>query len=194
MERDGLGYSAGACTLLIRDDQIDSRPYSFSSHPDQPELRFLVKRVTGSLSLGKFSHWLAGRQPGDEVGIGTPFGLFTPGLFPNEIWLATGTGLAPFLSCLRGSTPPKGCLLYLGVPTPNQAYYRSFLEARCQVEWRFSRQNSSRRVSVDEPGFPLDPFNEYFICGNGEMVRSCRDSLLARGVSPGRVHEEIFFG
>jgi len=194
IERDGLMYGAGACTLLIRDDQVDSRPYSFSSHPDQPELRFLVKRVSGRSHAGQFSHWLAGRKTGDEVGVGNPFRLFSPGLCPNEIWLATGTGLAPFLSCLRGSNPPRSALLYVGVRNSEEAYFRSFLESRCRVEWRFSRHKVSRRVSVEEPGFPLDPLREYFICGNGAMVRACREGLLARGILLGRVHEESFFG
>ena len=44
VEREGLNYRPGNCTLLVREER-DSRPYSLSSNPDEAVLRFLIRRL-----------------------------------------------------------------------------------------------------------------------------------------------------
>jgi ferredoxin-NADP reductase len=193
LARNGLTYRAGDVTLLVRDDGVDSRPYSFSSHPDQFELRFLVRQLGGLQDPASFSGWLATRTPGDEVGVGTPFGWFRPGLAKNEVWLATGTGIAPFLSALRGQLLAEKPELYFGLRYRSEAFLTDFLEFHCRIHWQFSREVPSRKVHVHLPGFPLGEKSLYFLCGNGAMIRSCALALRELGVGPDRIHEESFF-
>jgi len=195
VERDGLEYQTGDCTLLIRDDQVDSRPYSFSSHPDEPVLRFLVRRI-GPHHQGSFSQWLATRRPGDEVEVGTPFGWFRPGTSSQEVWFATGTGVSPFLSALRADRPLRPLSFLIGLRGPEDAVLRDWLEDRAPVHWAFSRKNplGPPEWVTDRAGeVPVGPEIQYFLCGNQRMIRDVAAVLKTRGVAASQIHEELFF-
>lgn len=197
MEREDLKYRAGDCTLLIRNDRVDSRPYSFSSHPDEPVLRFLVRRIEGAGEDRSFSQWLSRLDPGDEVGVGSPFGWFRPGLSPNEVWFATGTGVSPFLAALRAHRPHRPLDVSIGLRGPEDAVLRPWMEERAPVHWAFSRfaeqGQGSRRVTDRAGEVPVAPEIEYFLCGNQRMIRAVAATLRERGVAPARIHEELFF-
>jgi len=197
IEREGLEYHAGDCTLLVRDDHVDSRPYSFSSHPDEPVLRFLVRRMAGPVTAGSFSQWLDGLKPGDEVSVGTPFGWFRPGASGHEVWFATGTGISPFLSVLRGEHSSRPMDLFFGVRSPEDAILRPWLEERTPVHWAFSRVSEGRhgphRVTDFVSEVSLGPEIQYFLCGNQRMIRSVAESLRLVGVPASHIHEELFF-
>ena len=197
VEREGLDYQTGDCTLLIRGDKIDSRPYSFSSHPDEPVLRFLVRRIDGPGPDRSFSRWLSTLEPGDEVGVGTPFGWFRPGASDNEVWFATGTGVSPFLSALRAVKPVHPQAFCVGVRGTQDAVLRPWIEQHCPVRWAFSRFTEGgtppRRVTDYAPQVPIGPDIRYFLCGNQRMIRAVAEILRDRGVLPQQIHEELFF-
>lgn len=74
------------------------RSYSFSSAPGSARMTFLVKQVPGGLMSG----WLNRAQSGETLDIKGPMGSFymrTP--TRPLLFLAGGTGLAPFLSMLE---------------------------------------------------------------------------------------------
>lgn len=75
------------------------RSYSFSSAPGTQEGTFLIRNLPG----GVMSTYLSDRaQAGDAVTLTGPMGAFylRPVTRP-QLWLAGGTGLAPFLSMLE---------------------------------------------------------------------------------------------
>ena len=75
------------------------RSYSFSSAPGAEEATFLIRNIPG----GVMSRYLGERAtPGDAVTLTGPMGAFylRPITRP-QLWLAGGTGLAPFLSMLE---------------------------------------------------------------------------------------------
>jgi len=190
LERGTLVYSPGDCTLLIRDDQVDSRPYSFSSHPDESVLRFLVRRLDGN---NRFSTWLSERRAGDEVGVGTPFGWFRPGRSEKEVWMATGTGISPFLAVLRGSQGLRPRGLWLGVRSEQDTILSSWLADRVPVHWSFSRSGGPRRYVGDAlEEIPVESDLDYYLCGNQRMCRSLSEKLSNRGVAKKNIHEELF--
>ncbi|HLS16440.1 MAG TPA: benzoate 1,2-dioxygenase electron transfer component BenC [Paenalcaligenes sp.] len=74
------------------------RSYSFSSAPGKSEINFLIKQIPSGL----MSSWLSRMQAGEEVSFTGPLGSF----YLREpvrplLFLAGGTGLAPFLSMLE---------------------------------------------------------------------------------------------
>lgn len=197
VEREGLEYAVGDCTLLVRNDHIDSRPYSFSSHPDEPALRFLVRSIAGIPASQSFSQWLASLREGDEMHVGTPFGWFRPGQTSREVWFATGTGLSPFLAALRGRQVVPPLALCVGARSPADAVLRSWLEEKSPVWWAFSRESDQgwepRRVTDLASQVPTDGDIRYFLCGNQRMIRDVSRVLVDRGVSSRQIHEELFF-
>ncbi len=74
------------------------RSYSFSSAPGQSKISFLIKRIPG----GVMSTWLEAAQPGNKVELTGPLGSFYLRAVERPLlFLAGGTGLAPFLSMLE---------------------------------------------------------------------------------------------
>ena len=197
IERDGIEYRPGDCTLLIRGDQIDSRPYSFSSHPDEPVLRFLVRRIDGNAEDQSFSRWLSTLGPGDEVGVGTPFGWFRPGTSQHEVWFATGTGVSPFLAALRARHPVRPLAFPIGLRGPDDAVLRGWVEERSPAAWAFSRfpegESQPLRVTDFAHLVPVGPEIQYFLCGNQRMIRAVALTLVSRGILRSQIHEELFF-
>lgn len=85
---------------LTVDGRLLQRPYSTASARDtQSELEFLVRLVPG----GAFTARLWALRPGDRLRIGRAKGLFTlrPGDPRTHLFVATGTGLAPFISMVE---------------------------------------------------------------------------------------------
>ena len=197
VEREGVDYQAGDCTLLIRPDQVDSRPYSFSSHPDEPVLRFLVRKIEGTGSEQAFSPWLSSLGPGDEVGVGTPFGWFHPGSHDQEVWFATGTGVSPFLAALRAKNPIRPLAFCVGVRSPQDAVLPDWIGSRVPARWAYSRFSHSgqppQRVTEFAQDVPISPEIGYFLCGNQRMIKAVAQILRDRGVAPSQIHEELFF-
>ena len=199
VERDGLSYQAGDCSLLIHTDGITSRPYSFSSHPGQKHLSFLFRRLEGG-----FTAWLAQRQPGDEIGVGTPFALFNPQGGPQEVWIATGTGIAPFVSLLRASRPRVPRELWYGVRSPQEAALRDEIPLQEGTGLRlwYSRWDAGTsqphqptgRLTEHLDQLPLGSDLEYYLCGNGAMIRQTTEYLKSQGVPSSRLHGEAFYG
>jgi len=193
VEREGLEYRAADCTLLIHKDGINSRAYSFSSHPEQDHLSFFFRRIPGG-----FSDWLAGLRPGDLLGVGTPFGNFHPH-GKNEIWLATGTGIAPFLSVLRGSSTQVPQDFWYGIRSRSDAVFLDFLKSRTPLKVFFSREKSQnpyeregRLIQFFEE-LPVGIDLEYYLCGHSEMIREGHRRLTLKGVPQCMLHGEAFY-
>lgn len=116
---------------LPEGDRHSRRAYSAASAPGEP-LELLVVEVED----GRVSPMLAGTQPGDTLYVSDRGkGLFTTEGLPEdrELWLiATGTGLAPYLSMLREGqilrSFPKIVLAY-GVREPEHLAYLDELVA-----------------------------------------------------------------
>jgi ferredoxin--NADP+ reductase len=87
--------------LAGADGSIATRPLSIASATTDPHLEFVCTLVPD----GEFSARLASCAPGDDAYVDrTSYGFLTvDGLAPGpDLWmLATGTGIAPFLSILR---------------------------------------------------------------------------------------------
>ncbi|MGC8651697.1 MAG: ferredoxin--NADP reductase [Candidatus Micrarchaeia archaeon] len=75
-----------------------SRAFSIASSPSQPYLEFFI-----SMIHGRFTSHLDTAKEGDLYYITGPYGQFrfVPGVDKKVLFLAGGTGLAPFMSMLR---------------------------------------------------------------------------------------------
>ncbi len=74
------------------------RSYSFSSAPGNKRMTFMIKQVPGGLMSG----WLGGAQAGQLLQMTGPLGSFYLRAVTRPLlFLAGGTGLAPFLSMLE---------------------------------------------------------------------------------------------
>ncbi len=172
------------------------RDYSLVSSPQDAHLLLLVKLVPG----GFFSPVLAETEIGTSFHFTGPMGYFVwlPSNRP-AVFVATGTGIAPFVSMARAGL--EGFTLIHGVRTFEELYYRSFLEQKA----RSCMACLSEAVFQDDPGVfhgrvtaylaeHLNPAPyDFYLCGRGEMIRDV--ILLVDRLFPGSlVYNETFYG
>ena len=171
-----------------------TRSYSIESEPDNKEFFSLcVKLIEGGIG----SEYLRKMQVGDEAGFMATFGHFVIKDSPKDaILVATGTGLAPFMSMLptwfkAGAT--QKITLYFGVRHAEDLFYVDELRAWEKEHSNFHAVITLSQATEDWTG-DTGRVTEYlekltfenstvYICGNGDMVKSVKDLLDAKGVA-----------
>ena len=196
LERNGDGFVPGDCMALFSEDGSTSRPYSFASGQCEDIFRFVIRKMPG----GAVSSYLASRKPGDAVKTSPPFGWFRPGQ-PSDtasyVFIATGTGISPFLSHFRTrpDAPPLQCLY--GVRVLKDAVDLDSLRTMCDLKLALSREKASGyhhgRVTELLDDMPLSPEIHYYLCGLDAMIDEVATWLDQHDVDITHVHRECFF-
>ncbi|ACM31237.1 benzoate 1,2-dioxygenase electron transfer component BenC [Rhizobium rhizogenes] len=202
---DNLAFLPGQYVQVSVPQTEDSRAYSFSSRLNGGRVDFLVRNIPGGLMSG----YLSGRaMPGDRLTIRGPSGAFyLRELSRPTLFLAGGTGLAPFLSMLdylsaRGGSTPPIRLLY-GVTRDADGVEVCKLEAFADAISNFTFE-----VCVSDPdsnaprkGFVTDHFgaddlnggdSDVYLCGPPPMVEAVRRHFDLIGVKPASFYFEKF--
>ena len=173
------------------------REYSLVSHSADHRLALCVQLVEN----GRLSPLLA------EAGIGTVFTLTGPhGYFvlqPAEqppVFVATGTGVAPFVSMVRGGA--RGFKMIQGAATEDRLLYAHLLrDAAGSFVGCVSRNQGNRspgpefvagRVTDCLQNGSLAGRFDFYLCGRREMVRDAT-SIIDQRFPGSRVFFEIFF-
>jgi ferredoxin-NADP reductase len=194
LERNDLEFTPGDCTAIYTDND-KSRPYSIASGSNEHELRFLIRAMEG----GEVSPWLMERRHGDTIRISPPFGWFRPGQDIGEapfVFIATGTGIAPFLSYQNTfERPPEHCLY--GVRHKADSIGFSSLSNWCPTLLAVSREptvdHHHGRVTDLLDYLPINPETHYYCCGLESMVNEVGTWLQANGIPLMHIHREVFF-
>ncbi len=191
--RNGLEFVPGDCAAIYTAEG-KSRPYSISSGPAEDELRFVIRTMAG----GEVSPWLMARKPGDTIRVTPPFGWFRPGQEIGDapfVFIATGTGIAPFLSYMQTfQKPPVQCLY--GVRRNADAIGLSNLRNFCPTRLAVSREPTNDhhgRVTDLLETLPLAPDVHFYCCGLESMVNEVGDWLQSKGIGLMQIHREVFF-
>ena len=196
LDRRGIAFTPGDCFALFAGDQQASRPYSVASGVADDFLAFIIRRMPG----GELSDYLAGLKPGDKVKVSPPFGWFRPGnAAPGTpfVFVATGTGISPFMCHFRSRPEqPPDALLY-GVREAADAVELDWLQRQCTVKLAVSRERDNGyhhgRVTDLLPGLDLRAESQYFLCGLDAMIDEVTVWLERQGVELPRIHRECFF-
>ena len=179
------------------DGKETTRAYSIASPHNGNRFALCLNRVED----GIVSPYLFDLKPGDEVEMGEPLGYFTlrhPGR--RAVFIATGTGIAPFRSMLLDHLPktqPRITLLF-GVRYEHGLLYRDELE-QLQQEYESFRfiptitrptstwtgKTGRLQAHLDE-ALALQSYEDkitidIYICGLKEMVDDVRAELKRRG-------------
>src|SRR5208282_480916 len=116
-------FTSGQLVEVALNERGPSRLYSLFTGPDDEEAGILFAVAEG----GELTPSLAGLAPGDDILIGGPSGSFPA--FPGPgIWIANGTGVAPFLSMARAGLSAGKRLLH-GARAPDDFYFADELAA-----------------------------------------------------------------
>jgi len=187
-------FVAGQVIALGVLPEIAPRLYSIASGEHDPLVEILY---TEKLD-GELTPHLSPLKPGDRLMASEPFGKFTR-VSENAVYVAAGTGIAPFISMIRSGKAKRATLIH-GASYPEYFYYADELEkllgrnyipccSRCPHDQFF---NGRVTRFLNQWGKSAD-FKKYYLCGSAEMVVETRDVLIARGVPFDAIEAEIFF-
>ena len=193
-----------------------ARPFSFVNPPQDPVLEFYGVVVPE----GPLSPRLARLRPGDALHVASnPAGFLVLSELPDAdtLWLlATGAGLAPFLSILQTDAPWRrfrNVVLVHAVRRAEELAYRELIRQKNVRYVSFvSREPHAQSLAGRIPaairdgrlekagGLPLAPDNaQVMLCGNPDMLKDAQAALAERGLkkhrrrSPGQVSVESFW-
>lgn len=189
---DALAFEPGQYVRIQPAGADFHRSYSMANVPGTDRLQFFIRMVPG----GAFSQWLDSAKPGDRVELSAPHGTFflrdedRPRLF-----VAGGTGVAPFLSMLRSMAarpPAQRTTLLIGARTPGHLFALDEVHAL-----RERLAGLDLQVAVEEDAAPgchagyatdliprlgLDPMTRVYLCGPPPMVEAGRRAAEAAGL------------
>ena len=170
----------------------EAHPFTIAFGANEAGLRFTMK-VLGDYTR-RVRDDLTARADVDVEGPCGRFNLLKGS--EQQVWIAGGIGITPFLSVLRTMSPGHGrtVRLYYCVRTAKEAVFYSELErlAVCFGDVAIMRLDSDRgaRISADVGGALRDW--SYYCCDPQSMIVAVSDGLKEYGVSAHRIHREEF--
>ncbi len=198
----GFEFASGEFVTLglKREGKLIARAYSIVSAANEPELEFLSIHVPD----GPLTSQLVHVQPGDAVWLNSkPTGSLTlEHVLPGRVltMIATGTGLAPFMSLVRDPATYarfETVVLVHSVRTVAELAYREELESRASGRFHYVPTVTREPFATPERGSvlftsgrlfetlglpPADPEHDrVMICGNPEMTRELTTHLKDAG-------------
>jgi ferredoxin/flavodoxin---NADP+ reductase len=218
-----LAFDAGQFVRIALDigGERVARPFSFVNPPEDPVLEFYGVIV----AEGRLSSRLARLAPGDTLWVAdNPAGFLVAREVPpaEELWLvATGTGIAPFLSILATDVPwqryRRVVLVHAARFARELVYghliagfkkrhgdkfsYLSFVsreQAPGSLAGRIPGAVADGRLEA--AGGPISPErSQFMLCGNPQMLKDMGAALAARGLrrhrrrAPGHITVEAFW-
>ncbi len=186
-----------ALVYIEAKDGWHRHPFTIASAPAEGVVRVTVK------ALGDYTsslHELL--EPGMPAVIGGPHGRFDHAKGTvDQVWIAGGVGIAPFLSWMRALTdhPPPGRVdlyyAFTGGPAPFAEELAAIGAGSDAVRVHLVDSAVQGRLNADrvmadataEPGRL-----SVFLCGPEAMLRDLQKGLRERGVRSGNVHREYF--
>ena len=199
--QDIRAFKAGQFTMIGMGDNDVLRAYSIASSPASDHLEFLSIKVPG----GPLTERLKDIQDGDQIEVGDrPTGtLVLDNLLPGKrLWcVATGTGLAPYLSIIRDPMTFERfeqVIVTHTVRTTRELAYRELLSSlpityypTVTREPFVTRGRITQRMDDGSlwDYLVLDPWNQdddrIMICGSPEFNNELRNRLQLQGFSHG---------
>jgi len=187
-----FAFKPGQRISLRLEDQ--ERDYSIVSAPTESELTLCIRNVTG----GKLSPLLSTTEIGTFLLISGPLGYFTyKASHRPAVFVATGTGIAPFCSMARSGI--RGFTVLHGVRLPADLHYASQLR---QVAQKYVACLSDAKKITDgafrgkvtkylEQHLTAGAY-DFYLCGRREMIRDVT-LLIDRRFPDSLVYTELFY-
>ena len=187
-------FKAGQVIGIGLEKDGPRRLYSICSGEEESEIKILYNIV----EEGYLTPRLSDLEEGDTIWITEPRGEFLCDESP-AVWIATGTGIAPFYSMLKSGCADNKILIHGDRYLDQFHFYDEFLEKIHRNYMRCCSQEEDASVyhgrvtdyllELEE----IDPTLKYYLCGSAEMVVDTRDILIQKGIPFDQIISEIYF-
>lgn len=205
-----ITFDPGMFVMLTYMDPVTSekttRAFSIASAPSEDFLEFYI-----SMIHGRFTSHLDTAKLGDIYYVTGPHGQFKfiPSQDKKVLFLAGGTGIAPFISMLREikqlSTDNDVSLIY-SVKYPNEIIRKNELEdlaknLKLKTTVTVTRpkegdvwSGETGHINADMIKRSTPDFIERspYICGPLAFVKALKDALISLGVQPEKIKADVW--
>ncbi len=190
------------------------RAYSIASTPDEENLELVVRLVENGVASTVFDK----SNIGDSFEFKGGFGHFILSETPDTtlVFCATGTGIAPFRGMIQqesAKTNPRPMILLYGGRDPEDLAYLDEIHSwsnNLETHLCFSQVKdlSTNNKSKQSPNttihqgritnilasqsLDLSPTPEFYLCGNGDMVKSVQEILEEQSIPKEQIFMERF--
>ncbi|MEM4259818.1 MAG: FAD-binding oxidoreductase, partial [Candidatus Woesearchaeota archaeon] len=201
-EKSHISFIPGQFAFLSIESKLisnEQHPFTISSSPAEPVLRFLIK------NLGDFTSKISQLKKGTKVKLEGPYGrfCFSKAKYKSQIWIAGGIGITPFLSQARSMKYKE----HYGNFTKIDFYYSVNEESEVIF------QKELETIKIRNNNFKVIPFisskqghltaeiiskqskimnRDIFICGPKPMMFSLKKEFIKMGIPNSRIHTEEF--
>jgi ferredoxin-NADP reductase len=182
------------------------RAYSIASSPENSIIELCVKLVEG----GPGTNYLNGMKVGDVCKGMAPYGDFVYKTVAGRdvIFIATGTGIAPFRSMLYSKVyaenKPRHTRLLFGARDQNDLLYSKemkeilgpdMIETLSRCEGALGDCHKGRVTDWLRGNAATIHWHEtdFYICGNGAMIDEVKAILSGHGVEKHSIHQEVYY-
>lgn len=189
-----IQFRAGQHIIVGLKGELNQREYSIYSGEKDDYLEILVREVLdGNVSL-QLKHC----KPGESLQVNGPFGSFGLEKFDmfsrKLVFIATGTGIAPFHSFVK-SYPGIDYNILHGVHFNNEAYERDDYDPRRYFLCTSKESNGGHKGRVTRflAKFAVDSNMLFYLCGNNNMIYEVYHILRDKGIPDEKIFSEVYF-
>lgn len=187
-------FKAGQCVWIMTDKlEYCIRKYAIYSGENDNKLEFLIREIPD----GKLTPILKKLNVGDNIDIDTPDGKFImePDISKNKkiVFIASGTGIAPFRSMVRTHKKMNYQLIH-GVRYKNESYNKEeYGDKYILCTSKDTEGDYHGRVTsyLNDKNFDKD--THFYLCGNSNMVNDVFNILKNKKFDNKQIHKEIYF-
>lgn len=192
VERLCMSFRAGqSITLGVRRMRVN-REYTIYSGEQDDYFDVLIRDIQD----GTVSPALRRCPPGEELECAGPYGSFVIEKPEDHsrryLFVATGTGIAPFQAFVR-THPNLNYRLVHGVRLLEEQYDKADYVHYTACVTGEKGGDFDGRVTDYLKQNPADPRAICYLCGNGRMLSETYDILRGQGIPSDQLHVEAFF-
>ena len=171
----------------------EQHPFSIASKSNHEKIIIFVK------NLGDFTSNMHHVRVGDKVAIEGPYGRFNTKQNVDQVWIAGGIGITPFIGMvedLNEKMKNKVDLYYSVRSKEDFVALENFKETEKinpnfhVFPWITSEKGHLTMKEVIKNSKDNNP--DFYICGPSGFKNSIRDSLIEIGVNEEKIHTEEF--
>lgn len=170
----------------------EQHPFTISSHPCDNTLRITVK------GLGDYTDDFSNKlKSGDIAWVEGAYGHFSSRYIKeaDQIWIAGGIGITPFLSLAR-DLHPNSIHLFWCINTKEEAVYIDELNefTKSNPNFKFTIWSSKEQgyLTADKLGIDNYKNKGYLVCGPKALKENIMKQLKEKGVHQENIYDEEF--
>ena len=214
--RETFAFTQGQYLTFRREHNGEElrRSYSICSSPLEGEWQVAIKKVP----QGRFSSLAVDAlRAGEELDVMPPAGHFHTSLHPeqakNYLFFAAGSGITPVFSIIKTvllTEPRSQVTLVYGNRGRNSIIFKEGIEGlknrflnrisvyhvlsreQGESDLLFGRIDQTKAAQFLDKIVPASQVDECFICGPEDMINGVRAALTDAGVTPDKIHFEMF--